>query len=184
MGKDFSRRAREIDPQKKPARLHLRTWMQGIVDEEALSMPKATDFDRRFDSRRQELSQLYGELYQGNSAALDDFLEMLRRCWRERKRALRDQDRRREADPGWYRRRDMLGMMLYVNAFAGSLGGVEEKLPYLRECGVNYLHLMPLLESPKGRSDGGYAVSDFRTVQPELGTMEDLERLADRKSVV
>ena len=45
---------------------------------------------------------------------------------------------------------------------AGSLGGVEEKLPYLRECGVNYLHLMPLLESPKGRSDGGYAVSDFR----------------------
>ncbi len=179
MGKDFSRRAREIDPQKKPARLHLRTWMQGIVDEEALSMPKATDFDRRFDSRRQELSQLYGELYQGDSAALDDFLEMLRRCWRERKRALRDQDRRREADPGWYRRRDMLGMMLYVNAFAGSLGGVEEKLPYLRECGVNYLHLMPLLESPKGRSDGGYAVSDFRTVQPELGTMEDLERLAD-----
>ena len=142
-------------------------------------MPKATDFDRRFDSRRQELSQLYGELYQGDSAALDDFLEMLRRCWRERKRALQDQDRRREADPGWYRRRDMLGMMLYVNAFAGSLGGVEEKLPYLRECGVNYLHLMPLLESPKGRSDGGYAVSDFRTVQPELGTMEDLERLAD-----
>ena len=70
MGKDFSRRAREIDPQKKPARLHLRTWMQGIVDEEALSMPKATDFDRRFDSRRQELSQLYGELYQGDSAAL------------------------------------------------------------------------------------------------------------------
>ena len=51
-------------------------------------------------ARRQELSQLYGELYQGDSAALDDFLEMLRRCWRERKRALRDQDRRREADPG------------------------------------------------------------------------------------
>lgn len=112
-------------------------------------MPKATDFDRRFDSRRQELSQLYGELYQGDSAALDDFLEMLRRCWRERKRALRDQDRRREADPGWYRRRDMLGMMLYVNAFAGSLGGVEEKLPYLRECGVNYLHRCPCWRAPR-----------------------------------
>ena len=46
-----------------------------------------------------------------------------------------------------------------------------EKLPYLTECGVNYLHLMPLLETPKDRSDGGYAVSDFRRVQPELGTM-------------
>ena len=70
-------------------------------------------------------------------------------------------------------------MMLYTNAFAGTLKGVEEKLPYIQECGVNYLHLMPLLESPKGRSDGGYAVSNFRRVQPELGTMEDLESLAD-----
>ena len=38
---------------------------------------------------------------------------------------------------------------------------------------------MPLLESPKGRSDGGYAVSDFRKVQPELGTMDDLFALAE-----
>ena len=107
------------------------------------------------------------------------FVDMLRRCWTGRKKALRTQDVRREADPDWYRRREMLGMMLYVDAFAGTLKGVEGKLPYLRECGVNYLHLMPLLQSPKGRSDGGYAVADFRTVQPELGTMEDLEKLAD-----
>ena len=56
---------------------------------------------------------------------------------------------------------------------------VREHLDYLQETGVNYLHLMPLLQSPKDRSDGGYAVADFRTVQPELGTMEDLARLAD-----
>ena len=55
----------------------------------------------------------------------------------------------------------------------------REKLDYIEECGVDYLHLMPLLESPEGRSDGGYAVSDFRKVQPELGTMEDLSSLAD-----
>ena len=67
---------------------------------------------------------------------------------------------------------------MYVNAFAGTLNGVREKLDYIEECGVNYLHLMPLLESPEGRSDGGYAVSDFRKVQPELGTMEDLYALA------
>ena len=69
-------------------------------------------------------------------------------------------------------------MLMYVNAFAGTLQGVREKLSYIEDCGVNYLHLMPLLESPKGRSDGGYAVSDFRKVQPELGTMEDLYALA------
>ena len=104
---------------------------------------------------------------------------MLRRCWGERKEALRAQDAAREADPNWYRRRDLLGMMLYVDAFAGTLKGVEEKLPYLKECGVNYVHLMPLLASPRGRSDGGYAVSDFRAVQEALGTMEDLEHLTD-----
>lgn len=42
---------------------------------------------------------------------------------------------------------------------------------------MNYLHLMPLLASPEGRSDGGYAVADFRSVQPQLGTMKDLESL-------
>ena len=51
---------------------------------------------------------------------------------------------------------------------------------YSKSCGVNYLHLMPLLDSPKGRNDGGYAVSDFTQVQPELGTMEDLEDAGSR----
>jgi amylosucrase len=138
---------------------------------------KTSVFDRRLARHYDELKWLYCELYQ-DEKAFAYFVEMLRRCWEERKKPLREQDLRREADPEWYRRRGLLGMMLYVNAFAGDLKGVEAKLPYLRECGVNYLHLMPLLESPKGRSDGGYAVSDFRKVQPDLGTMEQLEHLA------
>ena len=139
---------------------------------------KNSVFSRRLERHYDELKWLYHELY-CDEQAFGYFLEMLERCWGERKKPLRDQDAAREADPDWYRRRDLLGMMLYVDAFAGDLKGVEGKLPYLRECGVNYLHLMPLLESPKGRSDGGYAVSDFRAVQPRLGTMEDLEKLAD-----
>ncbi len=139
---------------------------------------KNSVFSRRLERHYDELKWLYHELY-CDEQAFGYFLEMLERCWGERKKPLRDQDAAREADPNWYRRRDLLGMMLYVDAFAGDLKGVEGKLPYLRECGVNYLHLMPLLESPKGRSDGGYAVSDFRAVQPRLGTMEDLEKLAD-----
>ncbi|MCI9511207.1 MAG: amylosucrase [Oscillibacter sp.] len=135
-------------------------------------------FRRRLARHYDELKWLYIELYR-DEGAFRYFTEMLERCWKGRKKALRDQDARREADPDWYRRRDLLGMMLYVDAFAGNLRGVREKLSYLEECGVNYLHLMPLLASPKGRSDGGYAVSDFRAVQPELGTMDDLEALAD-----
>ncbi|MCI8422975.1 MAG: DUF3459 domain-containing protein [Lawsonibacter sp.] len=141
--------------------------------------PWESPFERRLAWHYNELKWLYSELYHNDAAAFHYFIQMLRRCWEGRKAPLRAQDARREADPSWYRRRDLLGMMLYVNAFAGTLKGVEEKLPYLQECGVNYLHLMPLLESPKGRSDGGYAVSDFRKVQPQLGIMDDLESLAD-----
>lgn len=136
-------------------------------------------FERRLARHYDELKWLYCELYNGDLEAFDYCVSMLRRAWSDRKAELRAQDAAREADPNWYRRRDLLGMMLYTNAFAGDLKGVQQKLPYLQECGVNYLHLMPLLQSPKGRSDGGYAVADFRTVQPELGTMDDLEALAD-----
>ena len=137
------------------------------------------DFERRLARHYDELKWLYCELYHNDEEAFGYFTAMLRRSWEERKEALRLQDAAREADPDWYRRRDLLGMMLYVNAFAKDLKGVRKKLPYLKSCGVNYLHLMPLLASPRGRSDGGYAVSDFRSVQRSLGTMADLEKLAD-----
>ena len=140
---------------------------------------RETVFDRRLARHLDELKWLYCELYRDKEESFPAFAGMLRRCWNQRKKPLRDQDRRREADPDWYRRRDLLGMMLYTGAFAGNLEGVRSRLKYLKECGVNYLHLMPLLQSPKDRSDGGYAVSDFRAVQPELGAMDDLERLAD-----
>ena len=91
---------------------------------------------------------------------------------------LTELDREREQDPEWFRGNDILGMMLYIDNFAKDLKGVQEKLPYLSSCNVNCIHLMPFLESPKGRSDGGYAVADFRKVQPELGTMEELAALA------
>ena len=139
---------------------------------------KTTAFDRRLRERYDELKWLYCELYQNGQEAFQGFVEMLRRCWGQRKQPLRARDARRESEPDWYRRRDLLGMMLYVDAFAGDLAGVRGRLDYIRACGVNYLHLMPLLQSPKGRSDGGYAVSDFRAVQPELGSMDDLEALA------
>lgn len=74
----------------------------------------------------------------------------------------------------------MLGMMMYIDNFAGNIKGMENKLSYLESCNVNYIHLMPFLDSPKGRSDGGYAVADFRKVKPELGTMEELAHFAEK----
>lgn len=54
-----------------------------------------------------------------------------------------------------------------------------EKISYFEELGLTYLHLMPLFLAPEGNSDGGYAVSDYREVNPKLGTMDDLARLAE-----
>src|SRR5690606_27948560 len=62
---------------------------------------------------------------------------------------------------------------------AGDLAGLRDKLGYFKELGINYLHLMPLFKAPEDDSDGGYAVSDFRQVAPNLGTMEELRALAD-----
>lgn len=138
-----------------------------------------TDFDRRMSLCFDELKWLYCELYHNDMGAFDYFCRMLETCWQNRKPSLRELDAAREQNPGWYRSNKLLGMMMYTSRFAGNLKGVQEKLPYIEECGVNYLHLMPLLDSPAGKSDGGYAVADFRRVRPDLGTMEDLENLAD-----
>ncbi len=137
------------------------------------------EFAERFRKHENELRWLYCELYHNDLQAYNYFTEMLYRAWESRPESLKRMDRTRENQPDWYRGRGLVGMLMYVDAFAGTLQGVREKLDYLRECGVNYLHLMPLLESPEGRSDGGYAVSNFRRVQPELGTMEDLAALTE-----
>ena len=150
------------------------------ADREARERARAeAEFDARLARHKDELQWLYCELYEGGQPWFDQLCRDLKNIALDRKESLRCQDRKREADPNWYKSNGILGMMMYVDCFAGNLQGVREKLDYVEECGVNYLHLMPLLESPEGRSDGGYAVSNFRRVQPELGTMEDLEQLAN-----
>ena len=137
------------------------------------------EFSARFARHEDELRWLYCELYHNDLQAYDYFLKMMHAAYEARPESLKALDRAREADPEWYKGHELVGMLMYVNAFAGTLQGVREKLDYIQDCGVNYLHLMPLLESPEGRSDGGYAVSNFRNVQPELGTMDDLAALAE-----
>ena len=136
------------------------------------------EFAARFRRHESELQWLYCELYHNDRGAYDYFTDMLYRMWEARPEKLKAMDAARESCPDWYRGHEMVGMQLYVKEFAGTLKGVRKKLDYITECGVNCVHLMPLLKSPEGRSDGGYAVSDFREVQPELGTMGDLEKLA------
>ena len=134
------------------------------------------EFDLRLKKHHDELRWLYMELY-NNGSMFFELMERIREFYIQRQESLKAIDRSRENDPGWYKRNDLVGMMLYIDNFAGTIKGVQEKLPYLRKSNVNYIHLMPFLDTVPGRSDGGYAVKDFRKVQPQLGTMEDLENL-------
>lgn len=141
-------------------------------------MTERNGWEKRLEGFWDELKWLYFELYPGREDQFEALCGIIRQRSEERSADLKALDAKRLADPDWYKRNDMVGMMMYTDAFAGTLKGVKKKLGYIEECGVNYIHLMPLLDSPRVRNDGGYAVSDFRKVKPELGTMEDLSELA------
>ncbi len=135
-------------------------------------------FEARFEKYFDELKWLYMELYPGQDEAFSGFCKNLKQYYEDRGEDQKHSDGERTADPDWYKGGRLMGMTLYVDAFAGTLKGVGEKLSYFQDCGVNYIHLMPLLDCPERGADGGYAVSDFRKVRPDLGTMEDLRELA------
>ena len=139
-------------------------------------MKKVSIFQKRLERHHDELRWLYMELYD-NGSMFAELCECMKQFYLERDKSLKIRDLERETDQSWYKQNDMLGMMFYIDNFAGNMKGVESKLDYIEQCNVNYIHLMPFLDTPKGRSDGGYAVSDFRKVQPKLGSMEDLDSL-------
>lgn len=91
---------------------------------------------------------------------------------------LRQLDAEREANPHWFQSNRQLGGVCYVDLFAGDLNGIRAKIPYFKELGLTYLHLMPLFRAPEGDNDGGYAVSNYRQVDPKLGTIDQLGELA------
>lgn len=149
--------------------------VETVQTAEKISVAEAA-YRRRFNRHLDELKWLYMELYD-NGSMFAELCGQLHCFYEERVKDLKKKDAEREKRPDWYKGNDMLGMMLYIDNFAENMQGVQEKLAYIKSCNVNYIHLMPFLDTPKGRSDGGYAVSDFRKVQPALGTMEDLESL-------
>lgn len=91
---------------------------------------------------------------------------------------LRHSDLEREKDHNWFLSQEWVGMALYADGFAKNLPHLTEKVHYFQELGVNMVHLMPMLQCPKGASDGGYAISDFRQIDARFGTLDDVETLA------
>ena len=139
------------------------------------------DFERRFDRHFPDLARLFYSLY-GSRPDFQDQLESLvletARSWKERPTDLKMLDAEREGSGDWFQSNRMLGGVCYVDRYAADLEGVRARIPYFKELGLTYLHLMPLFLAPEPLSDGGYAVSSYREVNPKLGAMEQLRELA------
>ncbi|HKL22126.1 MAG TPA: alpha-amylase family glycosyl hydrolase, partial [Tichowtungia sp.] len=139
-------------------------------------------FRKRLDSEWERLfgylHELYGWQYDFFHT-LEQVLDLMVRHWLERPKTLRKLDKQRLAAPLWYTSEEMSGIVLYVDLFSDNLAGLRENLPYLEKLGITYLHLMPLFAVPHGENDGGYAISDYRAIHPDIGTMEELALLAD-----
>ena len=136
-------------------------------------------FLTRLDEHFVALSDLLSSLYGSRT----DFVEQLEQIlvtaatsFIARPQALHELDASR--DPQWFQSEQMMGGICYVDLYAGNLAGIRARIPYFKELGLTYLHLMPLFRSPATFNDGGYAVSSFREVRPQLGTMTELADLA------
>jgi amylosucrase len=134
-------------------------------------------FERYFEDIYYPLVELYGSR-PDFEAQVESLFEVMVEAYTARPEALRLLDLERQFTPDWFERSNMVGYVCYPDLFAGTLQGVRSKVGYLEELGVTYLHLMPLLHPRPAPNDGGYAVSDYRAVKPELGTMDDLGALA------
>ena len=97
--------------------------------------------------------------------------------WLARSDELKALDEDRLADPAWFQSNRMLGGVCYVDRYAGTLAALHTRIPYFSELGLAYLHVMPIFLAPAGNSDGGYAVSSYRDINPAIGTMSELRDL-------
>lgn len=135
----------------------------------------------RIERYRPDAVEALDGLYGGEhdvDALVDRLLGLVVEAAGARPDELRLLDRRREIAPDWFQSERMVGYVTYVDRFAKTLAGLRERLDYLEELGVTYLHLMPLLRPRPGPNDGGYAVADYREVDPRLGSIDELEALA------
>ena len=140
------------------------------------------EFEERLEEYWWQLFQLLFELYGSRYDFfyhLEQILLTAATAWIQRPETLRDVDRHRINEPNWFASERIVGGALYVDLFSENLGKLRESIGYFKELGLTYLHLMPLFAVRPGNSDGGYAISNYRSVDPRLGTIDDLRLLAD-----
>ncbi|SMH42163.1 amylosucrase [Maritimibacter sp. HL-12] len=135
-------------------------------------------FHMRLERSRDDLFGMLERLYGHRPdypGVVEELTEALEAAWEARPEDLKWRDMSRDLEPDWFQRPGMNGYVFYIDRFAGNLAGVVEKLDYLQDLGITYVHFMPCLKPRPGDSDGGYSVMDYTEINPALGTMDEFE---------
>jgi amylosucrase len=134
-------------------------------------------FYSRFLANASNILTLYNSLYNNHPKGREVFNQLVQtiiKGYKSRRSVLKERDNLKLEEGHWFLSNQLAGMSLYVDRFCGDIANLTTKLDYFARLGINFLHLMPLFESPKDESDGGYAVSNFRKIDPRFGTLYDL----------
>lgn len=139
-------------------------------------------FYMRFIANITTIHQLYSALYAHHHKSKEVFSQLIQsivEAYVNRPATLKQKDEEKAEKEYWFLSNETVGMSLYVDRFCTDLEGLPLKIDYFKKLGVNFLHLMPIFQSPQGESDGGYAVSDFRKIDDRFGIIDDLKKVAD-----
>ena len=139
--------------------------------------PQADLLLTRFDRWAEDLYQGIAAVYKVEDV-MPRLIDVMTGIFLSRSSELRASDNERVLRPDWFQSPEAVGYVAYADLFAGDLGGIGMKIDYLKDLGISYLHLMPLLTPRPSPNDGGYAVMDYRSVRKDLGSMKDLSKLA------
>lgn len=134
--------------------------------------------EKEFPAIFKHLSTLYGDRYDF-FYHLEEIFKTAIDAYSDRSDDLKNLDLQRINKPKWHQSEKVVGAMAYADLFTGDIKGLNNRISYLKKLSVNYFHLMPFFDCPTGQNDGGYAVSDYRTVRKDLGTIKDVENLAN-----
>ena len=165
------------DREIKTTQQRLLPRLESVFPDTVIFGEFSSRMDRHFPQVFRLLYSVYGERYDF-FYHLEQVMLTAARMAAERPSDLKALDRQREQTPDWFQSEQMMGGVCYVDLFAGNLAGLRAKIPYFKEIGLTYLHLMPVFLAPEHNSDGGYAISSYRDVAPHLGTTDELRELA------
>ncbi len=127
----------------------------------------------------ERLRKNYSDIYTNNDyepweKSFDQLVKVMDGYHIKRKKAYLSRD---DLEQGWFLKKEVIGMTMYVDLFSDNLEGYFEHINYLKNLGVTFIHFMPLLQGRPGENDGGYAVMAYKKVDTRFGDFKIFERL-------